>query len=454
MSRTCFLATRVCRRAGAVVTVLARSSTARSPPRTAAASRRQTRRWSASERGSCLASRVSKVACWASLTASIGVGGRPWSAWNWTARAARRVSMAARRDDQAVVSSSGIPTISRTLRRPAAAAAEASERSVKVRPSRACSCDSRRVLYRSEEVTVALNSTRPSRASHRPGVPSALRTRTLLETATWVCRSGSPARESRCSNAAARTPVVSRCCTPACPPRVDRLLLEPADGVLHGGAVCSEDLVGDVLGGDRPQCGDALDGGERQVVPGDRVGGLAGVAGNEGGQLPRAARSPAVLLGEHARPTSVRILARSAAANGVSRGSSRALFAATARRATSTRNAGAVSRMSYGLPSSVAARAACRCAAVLPNVIIWARIASAFGCKPSANRAAIWSSVTSSPTCMSTSARADPNQVPHHAACSTPRDRCARGRCGRAPRPAGSGTRTRPRRSACESTPH
>jgi len=77
------------------------------------------------------------------------------------------------------------------------------------------------------------------------------------------------------------------------------------------------------------------------------------------------------------------------------------VFAATARRATSTRNAGAVSRMSYGLPSAVAARAARRCAAVLPNVIIWARIASAFGCRPSANRAAICSSVTGSPACIS-----------------------------------------------------
>jgi len=34
---------------------------------------------------------------------------------------------------------------------------------------------------------------------------------------------------------------------------VDRLPLQPADGVLHGGVVCSDDLVGDVLGRDRPQ---------------------------------------------------------------------------------------------------------------------------------------------------------------------------------------------------------
>jgi len=64
--------------------------------------------------------------------------------------------------------------------------------------------------------------------------------------------------------------------------------------------------------------------------------------------LPGARRYCSVNM---ARPTSVRIRARSAAAKGVSRGTSRALFAATARRATSTRNAGAVSRMSYGLPS-------------------------------------------------------------------------------------------------------
>ena len=50
----------------------------------------------------------------------------------------------------------------------------------------------------------ALNRTRPSMASHFPDVVW-----TLLATATWVCRSGSPARESRWVNAAATSPVTS-----------------------------------------------------------------------------------------------------------------------------------------------------------------------------------------------------------------------------------------------------
>jgi len=112
------------------------------------------------------------------------------------------------------------------------------------------------------------------------------------------------------------------------------------------------------------------------------------------------------------RPTSVRIRARSAAASGVSRGIPEATFTSTARRATSTRNAGAVSRTSYLLPSWTASRAAWTCAGVLPRLIIRAWMASAFGCRPSANRAPIWPAVTGSPTCMPTSASADPNQVP------------------------------------------
>ena len=56
--------------------------------------------------------------------------------------------------------------------------------------------------------TVALNGTRPSMESHRPS-----RVCTSFATATWVCRSGSPARESRCVNAAATRPVTLTCRT-------------------------------------------------------------------------------------------------------------------------------------------------------------------------------------------------------------------------------------------------
>ena len=74
---------------------------------------------------------------------------------------------------------------------------------------------SSRVLYRSEAATLALYNTRPSSARHRPS-----RVCTLLLTATWVCRSGSPARESRWVNTAAISPEVSTCRTPPAPSRV------------------------------------------------------------------------------------------------------------------------------------------------------------------------------------------------------------------------------------------
>jgi hypothetical protein len=50
---------------------------ATSAPSTAAASFSQAARCSVRDRGSCLASRVSNVACCAKCSASTGVGGRP-----------------------------------------------------------------------------------------------------------------------------------------------------------------------------------------------------------------------------------------------------------------------------------------------------------------------------------------------------------------------------------------
>ena len=67
---------------------------------------------------------------------------------------------------------------------------------------------------------VAANTSRPSMASHRLS-----RVWTLLATATWVCRSGSPARLSRWVNAVATRPRVSTCRTPSVPSRVNRAVL-------------------------------------------------------------------------------------------------------------------------------------------------------------------------------------------------------------------------------------
>jgi hypothetical protein len=73
------------------------------------------------------------------------------------------------------------------------------------------------VLYVSDAATVALNRMRPSMLSQRPS-----RVWTLLATATWVCRSGSPARLSRWVNAVATSPCTLTCRIPLAPVRLNR----------------------------------------------------------------------------------------------------------------------------------------------------------------------------------------------------------------------------------------
>ena len=68
-----------------------------------------------------------------------------------------------------------------------------------------------------DAAAVAFNSTFPSINSQRPS-----RACTLFATATWVCRSGSPARESRWMNAAATRPVTLTCPDPFLPCRVNK----------------------------------------------------------------------------------------------------------------------------------------------------------------------------------------------------------------------------------------
>ena len=67
--------------------------------------------------------RVSRVACWASSTASTGVGGRPWSAWKCGRQlgAARRRSRPAGSTTRSSQLARATPTISRTGRLPASA---------------------------------------------------------------------------------------------------------------------------------------------------------------------------------------------------------------------------------------------------------------------------------------------------------------------------------------------
>ena len=145
---------------------------------------------------------------------SMLVGSRPWLVWNCLDSSAVRASIAARRLDQCVISSLDIPSISRTARLP-----RPRKVSTNRTPRAAIMWASRRVLYSSEAATVTRCRGWPSSASQRR-VPLASTWQTLLETATWVCRSGSPARESRCVNAAAIRPSVSTWATPLAPMRV------------------------------------------------------------------------------------------------------------------------------------------------------------------------------------------------------------------------------------------
>ena len=129
----------------AAVPLSARSTmvdNALSLPRMRMASRRQAVRCSACERGSCLRSRVARVARCARSNASVDVGSRPWSAWNVVDSSPIISSMAVRRDDQEVINPVLIPTISRTGRLPRSAGSTSANET----PSRSDRCASRRVL--------------------------------------------------------------------------------------------------------------------------------------------------------------------------------------------------------------------------------------------------------------------------------------------------------------------
>ena len=89
-------------------------------PSSCTACARQVARCSASDRGSCLASRVSRFARCASAIDSFAVGGRPCRAVNSSASSAWRSSMSDRRRDHRAHSAASTPEISRTGRLPPA----------------------------------------------------------------------------------------------------------------------------------------------------------------------------------------------------------------------------------------------------------------------------------------------------------------------------------------------
>ena len=153
---------------------------------------------------------------------------------------------------------------------------------------------------------MALNSTRPSIDSQRPS-----RVCTLFATATWVCRSGSPARESRWVNAAATRPVTLTCRIPCCPVRVNRASRSMKLSASRTAAWCASSIcAATVRVGDRPQGRHRLHRGEGQVIAGNRLGARTGLLSDCRRKLAGIDRLPAMLaseelpghLGAHLRP--------------------------------------------------------------------------------------------------------------------------------------------------------
>ena len=154
----------------------------------------------------------------------------------------------------------------------------------------------------------ALNSTRPSIESHLP--PS--RVWTLLATATWVWRSGSPARESRWVKAVATRPRTSTWRTPSVPVRVNRALCSmKARASATAALVGLLDQGGGCGIGQRPQRRDALDRGEGEVEAGHSGGLLPGVLGDVAASSRASVGSRPCSAVKNSRATSVRIRARS-----------------------------------------------------------------------------------------------------------------------------------------------
>ena len=109
-----------------------------------------------------------------------------------------------------------------------------------------------------------------------PPDPSAVdHAHTLFATATWVCRSGSPRRDSRWSNAAATSPW----CRPARPPapmRVNAALRSSQPIASATASWCASSTAGGRCRAERPQQRHRLDRREHQVEAGHRPPRLVG----------------------------------------------------------------------------------------------------------------------------------------------------------------------------------
>src|SRR5688572_27942156 len=125
--------------------------------------------------------------------------------------------------------------------------------------------------------------------SHRPS-----RVCTLFATATWMCRSGSPARLSRWVNAVPTRPRTLTCRMPSGPGE-QVMLLDEHQRVLHGSLMRLFDDGRHGRVGYRPQTRDRFHRGECQVVTRDGLRAWPRVLGDLSRQLPGIDRLPAML---------------------------------------------------------------------------------------------------------------------------------------------------------------
>ena len=122
---------------------------------------------------------------------------------------------------------------------------------------------------------------------------------TLLEMATWVCRSGfACAGVSVGEGGADQAGGVDLGHTGCTGSGEGAVGFHEGQRICDCGFVALLDFAGHIQRGDRPQCGHGFHGAERHVVAGDRRGAGTGVAGDEARQFAVVGGLATVLVGE------------------------------------------------------------------------------------------------------------------------------------------------------------
>ena len=246
----------------------ARSRTATVPaPVSAVASSRQ-RCCSTGSGWIVFAGRVARVAVCRIRLASGPVGGRPCRCTKSTMLASASSVMPRERLENPASSSGSSRSMTKSGLRPGPRST-----STHSTPSRRVSSSASSTSYSSDIATAAWWMVLPSIERHTPSSPW-----TRFATATWECRFGSPARESKWSNRAATQPAGAQRPGPGVPGAGEQhLAFEPVQHHADHGVVGLLDLGLHLWAAERPQHRGALRHRERQVIPGHPVDGEGAV---------------------------------------------------------------------------------------------------------------------------------------------------------------------------------